>query len=303
MTEETTSEENARLAAGWRILIFIGIFVVLSGVLSLVAVALEVVNPEDMSLPTAVLAALIGTVAVLIARKYLDKKSFVSLGMVWDRKAVFDIIAGFLNGGLVMGLMFVVMLAAGLIEFTGLVWWQEGASAATGFQWSVMTAILAALVVTALTGWWEELAFRGYLFQNIREGLGLWWAVAISSLLFGFVHYGNPNATVLSSLLISFLIVPFIYAYLKTGQLWFAMGLHMGWNFFQTTLFGFQTSGTTGVSLITHTPNGPDWLTGGSFGAEGSVLIVPIGAVVLIYVHYWNKWNRHPNQKFMETEL
>ncbi|MBL4789667.1 MAG: CPBP family intramembrane metalloprotease [Kordiimonadaceae bacterium] len=223
--------------------------------------------------------------------------------MAWDRKAVFDIIAGFLNGGLVMGLMFVVMLAAGLTEFNGLTWWQEDGSAITNFQWSVMTAIVAALGVTALTGWWEELVFRGYLFQNIREGLGLWAAVAISSLLFGFIHFPNPGATVLSSLLISLLIVPFIYAYLKTGQLWFAMGLHMGWNFFQTTLFGFQTSGHEGVSLISHSLNGPDWLTGGAFGAEGSILIVPVGATVFITVHYWNKWNRHPDQRFMETEL
>lgn len=81
-------------------------------------------------------------------------------------------------------------------------------------------------------GWSEELAFRGYLLQNMRDGLGLFWAVILSCLLYGLLHMSNPNSTVLSGLLVAWFGFLRIFGWLRTGQLWFSIGMHVGWNFF-----------------------------------------------------------------------
>jgi len=130
--------------------------------------------------------------------------------------------------------------------------------------------------------------------------LGLKWAVIISSVAFGFGHFFNPEATLLSTLLISLLTPYLIYAYLKTGQLWLPMGLHLGWNFFQASVFGFASSGQKSPSLIAQSPVGPDWLSGGAFGAEGSILILPFVILSVYLIHYSVTKTRKPNQKFFE---
>ena len=55
----------------------------------------------------------------------------------------------------------------------------------------------------AARSFWEELVFRGYLLQNMIDGLGTLWAVIISCILYGVVHHSNPNAGLLSSAIIA----------------------------------------------------------------------------------------------------
>ena len=155
----------------------------------------------------------------------------------------------------------------------------------------------------AVVAWWEELVFRGYIFRNLVDGTNLIWATVISSLLFGLIHFTNPDATLLSTFMITLIAPQLIYAYLKTGQLWLPMGLHLGWNFFQASIFGFAASGNESPSLITQSPIGPDWLSGGAFGAEGSILILPFVLLSFFAIHYWVKKSRYPEQKLLEIAV
>ncbi len=142
-------------------------------------------------------------------------------------------------------------------------------------------------------GWSEELAFRGYLLQNMRDGMGLFWAVLISCILYGLLHMSNPNSTVLSGLLIAGFGFLRIFGWLRTGQLWFSMGMHVGWNFFQGPLMGFPVSGMETESVITLTVTGPEWLTGGSFGPEAGLLILPVILVGLFFMYWWTVNRKH----------
>ncbi|MGI9200761.1 MAG: CPBP family intramembrane glutamic endopeptidase, partial [Woeseiaceae bacterium] len=101
-------------------------------------------------------------------------------------------------------------------------------------------------------------------------------------------------------LLIVLITPQLIYAYLKTGQLWLPMGLHLGWNFFQASIFGFPSSGNVSASLISQSPVGPEWLSGGKFGAEGSVLIIPVTILSYFVIHYWVRMTRQSDQKLLE---
>ena len=193
------------------------------------------------------------------------------------------------------------MLWSNLIEFKGFTWWMADAATGSTLSMAVLPIVLVVLVKMTVVAWWEELVFRGYILQNIVAGLGLMWAIVISSLAFGLIHGANPDATILSTFLLIITTPQLIYAYLKTGQLWLPMGLHLGWNFFQSSVFGYAASGMDSPTMISQAPIAADWLSGGKFGGEGSILIVPFTILSLFLIHYWVRFTRKPDQKFFET--
>ncbi len=139
-------------------------------------------------------------------------------------------------------------------------------------------AWLGALLVVGLgAGIGEEIMFRGVLFRITEEGLGTWWALAISALFFGAIHLGNPGATLWSSAAIAIeagLLLGMIYH--ATRSLPACMGLHAAWNFAQGTIYGIPVSGTAADGWLVSTRSGPDWLSGGVFGAEASVVALAL---------------------------
>jgi len=77
------------------------------------------------------------------------------------------------------------------------------------------------------------------------------------------------------------------YAYLRTKQLWLSIGIHIGWNFFEGVVFGFPVSGLNVYHLIRITVSGPALWTGGEFGPEAGLIVVPaiIIGIGLIYLY------------------
>jgi hypothetical protein len=63
-------------------------------------------------------------------------------------------------------------------------------------------------------------------------------------------------------------------AFKLTGRLWLPIGIHVAWNFTQGGIFGVTVSGHPGEGLFQGTLTGPDWLSGGAFGAEASVVAI-----------------------------
>ena len=292
--------ETGLLRAGWRILAFFAIFIAITAS-GMIGVRTILGSLQKNSVLQWSILAVTATTAVFIARKYLDRKSFPSLGLVWDKYAVLDILSGIVNSALVMAATFFVMLWANLIEFNGFTWWTDDVPTDAAFRVAVVPVVLAVLYKLSVVAWWEELVFRGYVSQNMIAGIGLKWSVILSSLIFGFGHALNPDASILSSVLIAIITPQLIYAYLKTGQLWLPIGLHLGWNFFQASIFGFAASGQKSPSMISQSPIGPEWLSGGAFGAEGSILVIPFTILSYFLIHYWVRATRQPGQKPFET--
>lgn len=133
----------------------------------------------------------------------------------------------------------------------------------------------------------EEIIFRGVLFRWIDERFGFWWAMIVSGLIFGLVHLTNDNATLLGAIGIALEAGLLLgAAYKWAGTLWLPIGIHWAWNFAQGNIFGFAVSGNNaGDSIIQATIDGPQWLTGGAFGAEASVISMVVGlAVTAVFV-------------------
>jgi membrane protease YdiL (CAAX protease family) len=138
------------------------------------------------------------------------------------------------------------------------------------------------LLVPWLTAVGEELIFRLVLFRLAEEAVGTGLALLISAFLFGLSHVGNPGANPANLLLLSAGIgVLLALAFAATGNLWFPVGLHMGWNLAEGCIFGLPNSGQRDPVEVMHTTvSGSAGLTGGAFGPEGSILLFALTLVV-----------------------
>jgi len=138
-----------------------------------------------------------------------------------------------------------------------------------------------------LQGGTEEVATRGWLLTRIAARANLPLAIAISSSLFGFLHLGNSGVTFLSvvNIVLDGVLAGLLLIY--TDSIWLVVAQHGTWNYVQGNLLGFQVSGTgADASIFSFTMGtGPDWLTGGAFGAEGSIIttLVLLLSVVIVY--------------------
>ena len=168
-------------------------------------------------------------------------------------------------------------LGVGLISLSVAVIALLGGYRVTGIEPSPQLLVPLALGIGA--GVVEEVVFRGVVLRVLDAWLGSWAALALSSLLFGLIHLANPGASLATALLLvieaGFLLGA---AYLLTRRLWLAIGLHLAWNTMQAGVFSSAVSGTGRQNgLLSVQMPGPDWLTGGSMGVEGSVVSVLLG--------------------------
>ena len=270
--------QDQRLRAGWRIFAFLGVFYSIA--LPLLFGLRALLDFPRSSPLVIVIIALAATPAVYVARRCFDKKSFASLGLQTSWQGMADVLFGFLLSGMMMATVFGLMVGLGYINNVHV----------NDLGWDLAGVLLTSLCLMTLVGFWEELVFRGYVLQNMVEGMGMKPAIVISCVLYGLVHSANPSATLLSSAIIVLFGYLRIYGYLSTGQLWLSIGMHTGWNFFQATVFGFAASGhAEAETLLTHDSVAADWLSGGSFGPEASVLIIPVVLVTLLAMRSWSR--------------
>jgi hypothetical protein len=150
-----------------------------------------------------------------------------------------------------------------------------GSTPALG-SWLVLAVALA--LVSSL----EELILRGYGLQLLAEAGGRWAAALVTGALFGFMHAENPGANVWGLVNTAANAVLLAWLVMRTGSLWMACAYHASWNVTGASIFGMRLSGLdhSGGLLATRL-SGPDWLTGGSYGFEGSVLVGLLELVVL----------------------
>ena len=139
-----------------------------------------------------------------------------------------------------------------------------------------------------LQGTAEEVVARAWLLPQLASRTNLKLAVLISSLFFTLLHMGNSGLTPLSLVNLFLFGVAMSLYLLKTDTVWGVAGIHGAWNFAQGNLFGVLVSGqSSGTSIMKFTPQGnQDWLSGGSFGIEGSIVSSIILFLLIVYLAY-----------------
>lgn len=157
-----------------------------------------------------------------------------------------------------------------------------GAYTITG--WGSIAGMLAVAGMMCAIAVSEEVFFRGVVFRLLRGRWGTPVALGVSAIIFGLVHLVNPDASLWGAFAIMIEAgIMLGAAYLATGSLWLAIGVHFGWNFATTGLFGSITSGSEARdSLVTAVTSGPDWLSGGRFGPEASIIAILVCSIATV---------------------
>jgi membrane protease YdiL (CAAX protease family) len=128
------------------------------------------------------------------------------------------------------------------------------------------------LVLFTAVGFFEEFTFRGYTQFTLADGIGFWPAALILSLGFGAIHLGNPGEGLVGAASVALVGIFFAFTLRRTGNLWYAVGLHASFDWGETYLFSVPNSGTFMEGHLSNSIlHGAKWLTGGTVGPEGSV--------------------------------
>jgi membrane protease YdiL (CAAX protease family) len=283
------SPDEPRLRAGWRLLGQLAILMIAALVLGFPLVFLSLFfNITDLLMIEPLISLPAITFSVYLARRFLDRRSFVSLGLRMDRRALIDTLTGMGIAAVIMALIFAIEFIFGWLKIEGFVWNLQPAS-------SFAPGLIFFFVLFLAVGFYEELLSRGYHLQNLEEGMNTPLAVFLSSAIFGVGHYGNPNATWFSVLGIIAAGYFLAYGYLRTRQLWLPIGLHIGWNIFEGPVFGFPVSGIVTDRLLHHQVNGPELITGGAFGPEAGLILLPAIALGVVLIYYYTQ-NRNKEE-------
>jgi membrane protease YdiL (CAAX protease family) len=130
----------------------------------------------------------------------------------------------------------------------------------------------------------EEILFRGFGFQVLLREFGVYAAILPTGILFGLAHISNAHSTWLGLLNTIGFGVLFCYAFVRSHDIWFPIGMHFGWNL-MLLLFGADISGikirVTGYEIAWNTT--PLW-SGGDYGPEASVLTSVVLALLSVAV-------------------
>jgi membrane protease YdiL (CAAX protease family) len=134
-----------------------------------------------------------------------------------------------------------------------------------------------------LVGFFEEFLLRGYCQFTLARGVGFWPAAIVLSCAFGLIHLRNGGEQWTGLLAAAFIGFFFCLTLRRTGSLWFAVGFHAAWDWGETFFYSVPDSGTVSPGhLLSSSLRGPQWLSGGSVGPEGSILCFLIVALVWV---------------------
>ncbi|HBG75022.1 MAG: hypothetical protein A2X25_04555 [Chloroflexi bacterium GWB2_49_20] len=279
------SPDEPRLRAGWRLLIQTIFMLLLMGCFGIpigliIYIPSIQISDQLFMLLSEVISFTTIILSVFLSRRYLDRRSFSSLGLDFSSRVIKDLTIGFLIAFFSLALIFLMEILLGWAHFDAFAWEAQPPV-------SVVSGILLALLIFLLVGWNEELLSRGYHLQTLTSGTNLPLGLILSSAIFGILHINNPNATWISTVGIFLAGMFLAFGYVRTHQLWLSIGIHIGWNFSEGVVFGFPVSGWNGFQITKATFTGPALWTGGSFGPEAGLIVLPallVGAI-LIYIY------------------
>jgi membrane protease YdiL (CAAX protease family) len=227
-------------------------------------------------------------VAAFIMLRYIDKRPVGMLGLSISSHSGKELVIGFLLG-------------AGAISASCIIMWVAGAVHLTlgNLNGAYMGAAVRLLLVFLAAAAVEELIMRGYPFQAFAEGAGTPIAIVLFGLIFGLGHMTNSGWSIVGIANTGVSGVLMSLAYLKTRSLWTPIAIHLSWNWTQGCVWGMNVSGLPiDSSLIQTTPVGPAILSGGAFGAEGSLFTLAI--VTLLCLYTWKATWLKPSPKNAE---
>jgi hypothetical protein len=272
------------LRPGWRLLIYFGMIAVLVFGARLVAQQLRS-GPKGPALPDYLQAIFqaVGQLILFLVLLFLawimsriEHRKVGAYGLPLQRSAFSSLVKGyFLWGFLPLAFLLLVLRVTHAFYFGDVT-----VLNAKIFGWGLLW-----FVVFLLVGFLEEYMLRGYFLYTLAEGIGFLPAAIIQAILFARLHMGNGGETRIGIIATGIFALFAAATLWRTGNLWLAVGAHAGWDWGQSFFFGVNDSGfqAPGHLLNPHVSQGPDWLTGGTVGPEGSAVTLLLWALMAVF--------------------
>lgn len=286
------------IRAGWRVLIFLALVAATAFVFALPFALLRILNkggtgpsagfgfttltPLGLSLSEGILFVIPSVAALIMAR--IEHRKYAQYGLPTRSAFRKDFWIG-----IVVGFASISACLLGIFVFHG---FHLAGLAIHGS--TIMSATGAWGATFVLVGLAEEFSFRGYLQFTLTSGMGFWPSAVLLSALFGLAHRGNPGESTFGLVSVVLFGLLFCLFLRRTGNLWWAVGFHAGWDWGQTFFYGVPDSGIAPYhNLFNSGFSGPRWLTGGSVGPEASVFTpVVLGIVAILFARMYRE-NRY----------
>jgi membrane protease YdiL (CAAX protease family) len=273
------------LRPGWRLAIFLAIVIALTSAGNLlIRRVLHGADDTVMFLVREVEDVIIIVfVSWLMGR--IEGRSLAGYGLPWRRMFRAQFWQGALLGFAFITSLLAAMRLAGVFSFGTIALHGAGI-----WRWAIGYALVFILV-----GLREEFRSRGYGLYTLAAGIGFWPAAILWSAFFGFAHSGNSGENWIG--LINAGIFGLLACLLlrRTGNLWMSIGLHAGFDWSETFLYGVVDSGNVLPGhLLSSSSSGPAWLSGGTVGPEGSLLCTLVIAVVWAICAMWLRKVKYP---------
>lgn len=268
------------LRSGWRCVLFL---LLLGICITGTAFPLRSLSHGKLSFPeslfsTEVLSTLAALFSTWVMARFVDHKPFTSFGLS-PSDAPRKFLLGLLGGFLALTLLLSVLKLCGAFAFESLA--IHGAA-----MWT--DAALWAIVFL-FVGLSEELVTRGYLLFALTQGISFWPAAILLSLLFAAGHIHNPGEDAIGIAAAGLIGLVLAWTVKWTGSLWWAIGFHAAWDWAESFFYGTPDSGgVLPMHLLNTSPRGAPWLSGGSVGPEGSVLVLPLIVLVALAVRLFH---------------
>jgi membrane protease YdiL (CAAX protease family) len=268
---------KGRLRSGWRILVFFLISFPFFYFLTLVLW-------DQYLLRYIILFGSLLALSFLFAH-YLDKRPTATIGFMFHSRWIKEYLLGVLIGLISVSILFFLELGLGHIEIS-----------LNHITFSLLKNIFVfAMLTTVFQSAFEELLFRGYIFQNFIEGANALIATAAVSVLFGVGHLLTPNASWMAALNLTAFGVLLALGYVCTKSLWLPSGLHFSWNFCMRNIFSLPVSGSESAStLFVVKQTGPVWMTGGDYGPEAGIPALILLIVACLFIYRWERIRAAP---------
>ncbi|MGA8036009.1 MAG: CPBP family glutamic-type intramembrane protease [Candidatus Acidiferrales bacterium] len=275
------------LRAGWRILIFIALFAGQGKVLNLVLHRIPAVVAMHKGLPTDVMTAGVLmfdeglSVALLLLTAFwmtlIERHSFSDYYLPPKEAFGKRFWQGMPYGFAMLSLLMAIIAALHGFSIQGL-----ASAGSVAMKFALLYGIGFFFVGMA-----EEFLMRGYMQFTLGSGIGFWPAALVLSLLFGLGHIQNIGEDWFGAVMAGSFGILAAFALFRTGNIWFAIGMHLGWDWGETFFYGVPDSGFKGTNyLLNGTLNGPHWISGGSVGPEGSAFALIVLAIGAVGIHF-----------------
>jgi len=274
------------LRAGWSLLLYLLIGAAVAGCLTLLARAAHLGGLSQLwGMSVGEVLSLAAAIIPALVMALIEKRPFGAYGL--PAAGAFGRLfwIGMLWGIVALTVLMLAMRSVGAFYFGGL--------ALHGMRLAKFAVFWMLFFI--VVGLFEEFLLRGYTQFTLARGIGFWPSALLLSLAFGAIHLGNQGEDKVGALGAAIIGLFFCLTLRRTGNLWFAVGLHASWDWGETFLYSVPNSGLVAPGhMLNSSFQGPRWMTGGTVGPEASIFVFIVMGLMWVLFHFMYPRKTYP---------